>query len=316
MGIRRPFAAVIAGLAALGVAVGGVLVVSGNRSAEAAGTVQTSVSLTAPPSGVYGSTISLAGTVWRTGTSTKLRGVTVYLHRSVRGQNKYVTAGSTRTNNSGNYAFSVKQLSAYDYRVYFSGITIHRAAYSPVRYPYTARYLALDSITTVDPDVGQLRATGHANPVPTSHTTVTLQQYTAAKTWVTIGTGKTDTSGKVTIEANRTGSTSYYRLVIGQAFPYGPGISKAKAFTHYVWRGAFTKHVGTQGKGTLTVRSQAEDSQRASFYLEQSVRAEPFNLYPDITGCVQARTYVSNRDPIGATDVSPRPRANRSLKVA
>ena len=293
----------IAGGIAVAAGVASVILSGASQPASAAGSVRTSVSLVTPKSGVYNSVIKLTGVVWRTGTSTKLSGVTVYLQRSAHGKNRYATVTHTRTSRSGAYVFSVRQLSAYDYRTYFAGTSRYRAAYSPVRYPYTSRYLSLDSITTIDANNGVLRATGHAVPVPAVNTPVYLQQYSAAKTWVTIATGKTLSGGTMTIDATRPGSQSYYRLVIGQSYPYGPGITTAKLFAHYVWRGAFTKPVQTFGDGTFTVPSATDNPRRNSFYLQQAVMGEFDSIIPDVTGCIQARSNTSNHDPGGATQV-------------
>ncbi|MFF0265784.1 hypothetical protein [Kribbella sp. NPDC004536] len=294
----------IAGGVAVAAAVAGLVLPGASQPASAAGSIRTSVSLVAPKSGVYNSVIKLTGTVWRTGTSTKLRGVAVYLQRSAHGKNRFATVSHVRTSATGTYAFSVRQLSAYDYRTYFAGTSRYRAAYSPVRYPYTSRYLSLDSISTTDANNGVLRATGHALPAPAVNTPVYLQQYSAAKAWVTIATARTVSGGKVTIDATRPGSQSYYRLVIGQAYPYGPGITPAKLFAHYVWRGAFTEPALAGGDGTFTFPSAAEDPRRSAFYLQQDVQTGGAYIFPNTLGCVAMRANTSNHAPGGPTDIT------------
>ncbi|MFC0629518.1 hypothetical protein ACFFGN_35980, partial [Kribbella deserti] len=222
----------IATVAAGAVAVGGLVMVP---SAQGAGSVRSSVSLAAPASGVYGSTIKLTGTVWRTGTTTKLPGATVYLQRSVRGQNRYGNLTSTRTTSTGTFAFSVTQVSAYDYRAYYPGSATYTRAYSPVRYPVTNRYLAIESMSTTDADLGKLRAIGKSVPSLPDGSMVYLQRYsTDTRAWTTVAGGKS-TAGRATIDATRPGSNDTYRLVTGSYWPYGPGTSTARQFAHYVW---------------------------------------------------------------------------------
>ncbi|MFF0265286.1 hypothetical protein [Kribbella sp. NPDC004536] len=252
--------------------------------------------MSAPYSGVYGSTIRLSGAVSRTGTSTKLRGVAVYLQRSVHGRRQFHTLAGTHTNASGAFVFSVKQLSAYDYRAYFPGTSRYRPAFSSVRYPVTTRYIALDSIATVDAFSGELRATGHAYPHPASGSLVYLQRYiSTSKTWTNVATGKTTSTGQVTISGVRPGSISAYRLVIGSQGAYGAGISTAKSFAHYVWRGAFAKPYHVTGAGQFTLPTAADNPRRDVFYVEQHGADSFLYITPDVTGCKQASSYASER---------------------
>ncbi|MFC0626071.1 hypothetical protein [Kribbella deserti] len=210
-------------------------------SAQGAGSVRSSVSLSAPASGTYGTAASLTGTVWRTGTAAKLPGATVYLQRSLRGQNKFANLTSTRTGSTGTFAFSTT-LAGFDYRVYYPGSATYMAAYSPVRQPATNRYVALDTMATTDAESGKLRAEGRIIPAPPNGTPVYLQRFsTDAGVWVNVASAGT-AGTNVAINATRPGSAVQYRLTIGSLFPYGPGASTAKRFTHLVWRGAFTSY--------------------------------------------------------------------------
>ncbi|MFC0625998.1 hypothetical protein [Kribbella deserti] len=286
------------------IAVGGLSLPSSVPAARAAGSVSSSLSLTAPASGVYGSTIKLTGMLWRTGTSTKLPNTLVYLQRSVRGQNKFGNLTTTRTSSTGTYAFSIRQAYAYEYRTYFAGSPTYRPAYSPVRYPVTNRYLGFSSIATIDAESGQLRATGQAIPAPPAGTPVYLQRYSPeSKTWAYLASGRTVTDGKVTVEAKQPGSIGSYRLAIGGLWPYGTGISATRRFAHYVWRGAFTKPAQVTGDGTFTLSTPTQDPRRYAFYAEQTVKDGVLRIYPAAAGCKQARSYTSNRVTGGPTNI-------------
>ncbi|MFC0625997.1 hypothetical protein [Kribbella deserti] len=286
-GIMVPAVALVAaGIAVIAIVLAPV------AKGTAAGAVPSSVSLSAPASGVYGSTVTLTGTVWRTGTSplVKVPGATVYLQRSVRGQNRFGNLATTRTSSSGGYAFSVRQTSAYDYRAYYPGSSTYRAAVSPVRYPVTNRYLALNSITTTNADTGALRVTGSVIPAPTSGTVVYLQQHLPEyRTWATVGSGRT-AADKVTITTSRPGSVASYRLVTGSLYPYGPGTSTSKSFAHYVWRSGFAKQpISVYETGSATAMS---NNSRGGLITILRDKNSLFVL-PDAIGCRQARSITA-----------------------
>ncbi|MFC0626000.1 hypothetical protein [Kribbella deserti] len=262
-------------------------------SAQGAGSVPLSVSLSAPASGVYGSTIDLTGAVWRTGTSTSLPGVTVWLQRSVHGQNKYGNLASTRTNSSGGFAFKVTQGGAFDYRTYYAGSGTYARAYSPVRYPVTNRYLALESLSTTSSRTGVLTAKGRAVPAPPDGTVVYLQRYSAeGRGWASLATGKL-VSGHVTINAAQPGSRATYRLVTGALYPLGPGVSTSKQFSHYVWRGAFVKPLKSRHSNVGFGISQMPTEPTAMLAVSSSGTNGSVLINPDITGCLSAHSVTS-----------------------
>lgn len=232
-------------------------------TSHAAGTVRSAVSLSAPASGVYGSTIVLRGRVWRYGTSTGLTGATVYLQRSVHGKRVWGNLRSGRAVSGGYFAFSVTQSSAFDYRIYYAGSTTYTRAYSPVRYPVTTQKVAFDSIATINDKTGQLKATGRVWPVPRNGTVMWLQRWTGSS-WVNQASGKV-ASGKVSVTAYRPGSVAYYRLMIPTRYPYGAGVSALRGFSHYVWRGAFDRPVSAvtgSGSTHIAFKNATQDPDR------------------------------------------------------
>ncbi|GAA3601241.1 hypothetical protein GCM10022235_86390 [Kribbella ginsengisoli] len=259
-------------------------------SAQGAGSVRASISLSAPASGAYGSVIKLTGTAARAGTSTRLSGATIYLQRSLHGRNRYANLASARTSRAGAFAFSVKQGSPYDYRVYYAGSARYSRAYSGVRYPVVNRVVLFDAIATTNSETGTLAANGRVLPAPPNGTLVYLQRYsTDAKVWVNVASGAT-TAGKVTVTATRPGSTDTYRLIVGGAAPYGAGISASRALKHYVDRGAFAvplKTVTTTVQGTVT-RTSAYEANVSLGAINGAV-----HIHPDIASCVHA--YVATR---------------------
>lgn len=288
---RRGLVVVTAVVTAAAVGVGAMLLAP---TAQGVGSVRSSVSLSTPASGAYGSTIALTGKVWRTGTTTVVPGATVYLQRSVHGQGRYGNLTSTRATSAGTFAFSVKQVGAYDFRAYYPGSATYSRAYSPVRYPVTNRHLALQSIATANADTGMLRVTGYATPNPPNGTRVYLQRFsTETKAWYTIGTGATS-SGKFIINTTRPGSTSSYRLVGGASYPYGPGTTTARQFAHYVWRGAFTKHpMDTTSQGNVTVELRTGSVIEAAIMSSQG----HFRTRLPAANCLEAKVRTTNHLP-------------------
>lgn len=278
-------------------------------AAQGAAPVSTSVSLSAPVSAVYGSTIRLSGSVWRTGDSSeRVTGATVVLQRSVHGTGRFRDLSSSRTTSTGSFTFSVKQASAYDYRVSFEGTATYRAAHSPTRYPAVRQKLVLESIETTDAETGQLTATGRVYPTPPAGTVVHLQRLGAdPKAWVNQATGTTS-GNRVTIDAIRPGSVGSYRLRIKARQQWGTGTSAVEDFTHYVWRDALTK-------GVRSVRSDADHVTVDDFADDQHPgrRALVVRAYGDpgsvvelgltIGGCVEARHQTRNYFGIGTEDL-------------
>ncbi|MFC0625993.1 hypothetical protein [Kribbella deserti] len=286
----------IAAVVATGVAVvGAVLVVP---SAQGAGSVASSVSMAAPASGVYGSTIMLTGRVTRSGTSTGLSGVTVYLQRSVRGQGRFGNLASTRAGSTGAFTFSVVQTSAYDYRAYYPGSATYARAFSPVRYPVTNRYVALDSVVTTSSETGALSATGRAIPAPPDGTGLVLQRYSGeAGGWINVATGRT-AGGKVTISAVvRPGSSGTYRLATASLYPYGPGTSASRFLEHFVWRGAFTKApVRTKSDGDNEMVINDQDPTFGTMHITTYEGQLGPQVLPDDLHCTKARAHSALLD--------------------
>lgn len=298
--LRRRARVSLAALVAA-VVVCGVLVAT---PAAGAGSVSSSVSLNAPASGVYNSTIQLAGIVWRTGrSSTRVTGATVYLQRSVRGSNRYGTLASARTNSTGTFVFSVRQTSAYDYRAYYPGSATYARSFSPARYPVTTQNLLLDSIATTDAETGQLTAKGRVYPAPPAGTVVYLQRLgTDPKVWTNQATGRTS-GNTVTVNAVRPGSVGSYRLVINGRYPYGAGISTSKTHSHYVWRDALSKSariLGAEGPFEMYISAHPRyPGQLTMAFIYRGANASSVTIRPNIQGCIEARHQTANAVPIG-----------------
>ncbi|MFF0269585.1 hypothetical protein [Kribbella sp. NPDC004536] len=270
---------------------GGVFVSS---PALGAGSARVTVSLSAPASATYGSTISLSGRIVRRGTTTAVRGGTVRLQRSIHGRGRFSNLASTRTSSTGAFKFSIVQQGAFDYRAYYAGSGTYAPAYSPVRYPVTYQKVVFDSIMTTDPDSGQLTAIGRVFPTPPAGTAVYLQRYsTDARTWVTTGFGRYQ-SGRVVIKVNLPGSVAAYRLMVGARSPYGAGISTAKSYAHYVWRSAYArrfKRVNTSGQ--VTIADDPGGSANKANFIGSTV-ASILIVMPDISGCVNFKATTHN----------------------
>lgn len=270
-------------------------VVAGPVPAQAAGTVRSAVSLTGPTSGAYGATVTLRGTLWRYGTSTKIAGAVVYLQRAYHNQKTWANLKSARTSTTGTFAFSITQGGAFDYRVYYAGSPTYTGALSNVHYPATLQKVVLRTLATTNQSSGALRATGSVYPAPPSGSPVVLQRWTGTA-WQTIGSGRSTGSTSVAVTATQPGSVATYRLVAPTRYPYGAGASNAAVLHHYVWRGAFKRPVlRTGGNGTFTVLPPADSPERLVAYIEGPARA---TVYADLDtrGCqaVNAQTVRGN----------------------
>jgi len=287
---------VAAGVAVAVAAAGAVLVVP---SAQGVGTVRSAVSLSAPASGVFGSTIRLTGKVSRAGTSTGLSGATVVLQRSVHGQGRYGNLTSGRAAGGGTFAFSVKQTSAFDYRVFYPGSGTFARAFSPSRYPVVSQAVALTSIATTNADTGALRVTGTVRPVPPNGTKVFLQRFsTDAQVWVGVATGSTS-SGSVTISANRPGSRANYRLLVAGRSVFASGASPSRTFDHFVWRGFLTKALKsfrTTGQGPA-LDLIASDPTASVVISSSGTNGDAVTLFPNTSGCTKSRVTLKNNGP-------------------
>lgn len=256
-------------------------------SVQAVGSVRSALSLTAPASATYGSTIALRGRLWRYGTTSGIGSATVVLQRRPHGSGAFRNITSTRTAGTGEFAFSVRHAGVYDYRAYYGGSATYTAAISPGRYPVASHNVLLDSVVTTNQTAGTLRATGRVYPNPPNGHPVYLQRWVSEYgIWHTIGSGRTS-SGRIAISVNQRGSVAAYRLVAAARPPYAAGASAAKWFAHYVWRGAFARPVPrVSGKGAFTL---VDSSRATALILEES----QFFFYADTTGCPRVQAVMT-----------------------
>ncbi len=274
--------------------------------ANAAGTVRSAVSLTAPTSGVYGSSINLTGTAWRYGTSTRLVNATIWLQRSVHGKNTWSNLKSTRTSATGTFAFSVQQVTAYDYRAYYGGSPTYTANVSAVRYPAVLQKAAISYMTDVNWELGTLEIAAGVEPMPPRGTRIWVQRYDAVnKVWRNYISGIAQGGTFHTImRGNFPGSVGKYRVYAPLRYPYAAGYSAPVTYAHYKWRGVFAKPLldsGGIGNPEFDVLSAEDDPYRSG--------AEAFadlggTVWADIntSGCVAVEGYAGT-DTAGQTTV-------------
>jgi hypothetical protein len=242
MAVRRAAVAALFAVAGLGVPASVV------ASADAAGTVKASVSLTGPSSGVYGSPITMSGTVWRTGTSTKLVNATIWLQRTAHGGGTWSNVTSTHSSSAGTFSFTVTQGTPYDYRTYWGGSATYTAAVSPRLFPAVLQSVRFDSIRDLNWTLGTLEATATVLPVQVSGGKVWLQRYNpTTKVWDNYISATTTGHSKVVIRANVNGTSALFRIYAPQRFAYSAGVSATKQFSHFKWRGAYTRPLVNQG---------------------------------------------------------------------
>jgi hypothetical protein len=261
-------------------------------TAHAAGTVRSALSLTAPSAATYGTKITLSGVLWRYQTSTRIAGAKVTLQRATKGKTNWTAIASMNTSTTGTYQFSVTQGLAYDYRAYYAGSATYTAAVSPVRYPVVMQRLFLDSIKTVSYETGVLRASGRLYPATGGR--VYLQRYNpSTKAWANIGS-KVASGNYVSVDAKVGGSTGQYRLYVPMTYPYGAGLTAAKTFTHYVWRGVFKKPLLAKGgTGEPQFEVITEDPARAyAFALADPTGAAWADV--NTAGCTRIALAVAN----------------------
>jgi hypothetical protein len=269
-------------------------------AAEAAGSVRSALSLSAPSAAPYGAKVTLSGVLWRYQTTTKIAGANVTLQRANKGKANWTSVTAVSTSSTGTYAFSVTQGLAYDYRTVYAGNATYTSAVSPVRYPVVMQRVFLDSVKTVNYQIGVLRATGRLYPA--SGARVYLQRYNPnTKAWTSIGS-KVASGSSVTVDATVGGSTGQYRLYAPMTYPYGAGYSAAKTFSHYVWRGLFKKPViadGGTNNPVFEVVTADADRYSAAAYADAggSVWAD-VNTY----ACTRADVAILNfaREQLGA----------------
>jgi hypothetical protein len=254
---------------------GGVVLVAGlclgiaaaAPSAQAAGSVKASVSLTGPGSATYGATVTLTGTAWRTGTSTKLVNATIWLQKAAHGTSGWVNLTSTRTSSTGTFAFSVQLNTPYDYRARYGGSPTYTVAVSPRIYPVVRQNVLFDSIKDVNWTLGTLEARGRIYPTPANGTRVWLQRYnTSTKTWSNYISGRTTGGNAITIRGNVGGNIGTYRIVAPQHGYYATGYSRQVTFAHYKWRGAFRKPI-LDASGAYYIYTPSESPELKSMEL-------------------------------------------------
>lgn len=257
------------------------------------------VSLAAPASAPYSRQITMSGTLWRYGTTTRIGGALVWLQRTPHGRTSWANIANTRTSSAGGFTFRITQIAAYDYRAYYAGTATYTAARSPVRYPVVLQLVPFDVLMTADSTRGLVRAQGQVWPNPPTGTTVYLQRYDPAwRQWHSVGSGRTSGS-KVVVTAARPGSVSTYRLVAPARASYGPGVSASRTLTHYVWRGFFARPVReiiTNGAYEISWPPVSPDRSRA-------VVRSPWSFVEiDVPGCRAIRVKAS-RDAFGGGNV-------------
>lgn len=269
---------------------------AGVTATTTVGTVKSSVSLTGPTSGTYGTTVKLTGTAWRYGTTTKIGGAKVWLQRATHGKTNWGNVTSTTTTSTGTFGFSVVQVAAYDYRAFYAGSTTYTPAWSATRYPAVLQRVIFDSIKTTNWTLGTLQATGRVYPTPPSNTQIWLQRYdTANKVWKNFASGRTTGTNAITVKFNIGGNTNTWRLSAPQRGYYASGVSSSKAFTHYKWRGAFRSAPtagGTPGAGYY-VPTTTESPARTEALVWAPVGG---NSWLDVTttGCAKIQFYAAN----------------------
>jgi hypothetical protein len=272
----RPLAVAAAVVAAVLVPVAG---------AQAVGTTAAALTLAAPATGTYGTAISLTGLLSKAGTATKISNGIVTLQRAPHGKATWKSQSSVHTTRTGVYKFPVTQLAGYDYRVYFAGTAVFKAAWSPVRYPVVTQAVGLSAIIPYNNHSGEFRASGQVTPVPPNGTPVYLDVFNG-KAWAAIGTGKTS-AGKVTVAGTRPVGTANYRLRVAGRAGFGAGVSAAKSYANYIWRGAFARPFTVTGGGNTSVVVDTTDPIRGWVTITSDQSANP-DIMQDFHDCKQA----------------------------
>lgn len=266
-----------------------------------AGPVRSAVNLTGPAYGSFGAHAQLTGTLWRYQTSVRIAGATVVLQRSVHGRNSWSAATSTRTAANGSYAFTVSLAGAYDYRTVYAGSSVYTSAVSGVINPRVLQKVILDTVRTTNRSVentnlGTLQAIGRVYPTPPAGARIWLQRWDG-KTWRNyMSTVARGGSSSIVITGNVPPNVSTFRLYAPLRYPYYAGASNSKAFSHYVWRGVFTKPslgVGGSARAGRYLLRLWEDHlrQRINLWAENGGRSF---VEVNTTGCLQIDPYMQN----------------------
>ena len=269
---------------------------AGVTATTTVGTVKSSVSLTGPTTGTYGTSVKLTGTAWRYGTTTKIGGAKVWLQRATHGKANWGNVTSTTTTSTGTFGFSVVQTAAYDYRAFYAGSTTYTPAWSAARYPAVLQRVIFDSIKSTNWTLGTLQATGRVYPTPPSNTQIWLQRYdTATKVWKSFASGRTTGTNAITVKFNIGGNTNTWRLYAPQRGYNAAGVSSSKAFTHYKWRGAFRSAplAGGSPGSQYYVYNPTESPTRTEAEVTTAVGG---NVYLDVStsGCAKVQFFAAN----------------------
>ena len=285
-----------------------LLALTGTTTAQAvdqpevtAGAVRSAVSLSGPAYGAYGAHARLSGVLWRYQTSTRIGGATVVLQRTVHGKNSWSNAVATRTAANGSYAFTVSLAGAYDYRTVYAGSSVYTSAVSGMINPRVLQKVILDTVRTTNravenTNLGTLQATGRVYPAPPKGTRVWLQRWDG-KTWRNyMSTLARGGSSSIAITGNVPPTVGTFRLYSPIWYPYYAGSSGSKAFSHFVWRGVFTKPSlgvgGSAGAGRYLLRLW-EDHLRQRINLWAEAGGRSF-VEVNTTGCLQIDPYAQN----------------------
>lgn len=281
----------------IAVVMSGLLVAVAAAPAQAAPSIQTTLSITAPAAATYGSSYVVQGVLSRAGTSTRLPNSLVYLLRAPRG-GAWKVITSTRTSTTGFYKFATPLSGIYDYRTYYPGTASYKSTYSAIRRPIVRPKLSIVKLETADENTGLLRATGTIKPSPPNGSGVALQSWDAtARAWRTLATTQVN-AGAFAVAVKVPGSVRTYRWYTPARNGYGYGVSPSYTYAHYVWRGAFTRPILRQGgHGSITVENSAGRDRAYWPMLSGRYHWIHFNT----SGCRGLSTEVTAQGQPGAT---------------
>jgi hypothetical protein len=308
---RRLLISIGVAAAVVGAVLTGVLV---PRSADAAGTTVAAVSLSAPAAGTYGTKINLTGVLWKYNTSTKIAGAQVALQRANHGKANWGNLNYAKTSATGAISFSVTQQTAYDYRIYYAGSSVYRAALSAVRYPVVNQNSLFDKMAPYDYWSGEMRASGRVVPAPPVGTGVYLDLWNG-KTWGAIAVAKTTAGGNVTVAAIRPAGAATYRLRVPTRAGLGTGASAAKAFTTFRYHGMFSRPYTYTGVSPMTLDVDENDANHSKAEIYGKSPLAPA-IEQSFQGCIQAVYEVKNYNPGHGQTVTLVDQNNHELRPA
>lgn len=265
-------------------------------AATAAGTTKASVSLTGPSSATYGTTVNLTGTAWRTGTTTKLAGATIWLQRATHGGSAWTNVTSTAASSTGTFAFNVKLNTPYDYRARYGGSVTYTAAVSPRIFPIVRQNVLFDSIRDTNWTLGTMQVGGRVYPAPAKGTRIWLQRYnTSTKAWSNFMSTVSTGTNAFLMKGNFGGNVGTYRIYAPQHGYYAYNYSRQVSFAHYKWRGAFTKAIVDGTTGEYYIYNTSESPTRDEFEMRvRTTAVDPTTLVVDSRGCTSAQVAALN----------------------